>query len=279
MTEWAFLLVLAAGCLHALWNFWVKTSSGDLATVWIGLGIAGGILAIPAIALTDRESLTLRALWPIAATSAAHAVYFSALSIAYRHGHISVVYPVSRGLGVVIVAVAAPPLLGDATGTITLIGVALVALCAAAVGLSGRQAGRAAPGLAWAVLTGLSIGAYSLVDKLGAQRLGPLPYLAALCLGTFTLMAPWAWRGLRSRADVLPRLLPGARIGFASMVTYAMVLYALRVSNAPSVLAVRECSVIAGSLLGWWLLHEPLGRAKLIAILGIVAGIVLIRLA
>jgi hypothetical protein len=41
----AFALVVAAACLHALWNLAAKRVAGNLGVLWLGLCLAGVALA------------------------------------------------------------------------------------------------------------------------------------------------------------------------------------------------------------------------------------------
>src|SRR5438094_436583 len=56
-----------------------------------------------------------------------------------------------------------------------------------------RGGGRPRPrgaGTAWALLTGLLIATYSIVDKAGVTRLHPLPYIALMGHGMSALLTP-----------------------------------------------------------------------------------------
>src|SRR5207245_3211470 len=56
-----------------------------------------------------------------------------------------------------------------------------------------RGGGRPRPrgaGTVWALLTGLLIATYSIVDKAGVTRLHPLPYIALMGLGMSALLTP-----------------------------------------------------------------------------------------
>ena len=45
MNRTAFALVVAAACLHALWNLAAKRVAGNLGVLWLGLCLAGVALA------------------------------------------------------------------------------------------------------------------------------------------------------------------------------------------------------------------------------------------
>ena len=133
-----------------------------------------------------------RAAWPfLVATSSIHAAYFYALGRAYGSGEFSLVYPIARGLGVALVPVAAVFLLDERPSPLGALGVLLVV--AGIVGINVASAGPRRlmnAGTGWALVTGLSIAAYSLVDKAGVARLHPVPYIAILGVGMCLLLVP-----------------------------------------------------------------------------------------
>ena len=159
--------------------------------------------------------------WPfLVATILVHAVYFYALSRAYGSGDFSLVYPIARGLGVALVPLGALIFLDERLSPLGALGVALVSLHFLALALVAVGAGivginlrhvSAAPsvgetrrrraGIGWAVVTGLTVCAYSLVDKAGVARLNPLPYLAIMGVGMSLVLFP----AVRGRPGALRR--------------------------------------------------------------------------
>ena len=55
MSTYAFTLVTAAACLHALWNLMAKRVSGNLGVLWLGLCAASVMLAPFAAASAMRS--------------------------------------------------------------------------------------------------------------------------------------------------------------------------------------------------------------------------------
>src|SRR5260221_2410473 len=97
------LAVLGAALLHAGWNALLKSSSDkqlDTVAISVGAGIMG--LAVAAWLPPPAEQS-----WPwLAASTAVHILYFAFLAGAYRWGELSYAYPIMRGGGPVIVALA-----------------------------------------------------------------------------------------------------------------------------------------------------------------------------
>ena len=64
----------------------------------------------------------------------------------------------------------------------------------------------------------------------------------------------------------------------AALVSYVLVLQALRTAQVSYVVAVRQCSVLFAVAFAVWALSERPNRARVTGTLGTVAGVVLIAL-
>ena len=221
----------------------------------------------------------------MAATTALHAVYFYTLGRAYRHGDFSRVYPMSRGVGVAVVPVIGYAAFGEVVSPLGAAGIALVVLGVIALQWApGAAPGSGSPGsragTVWAILTGLTIAAYSVVDKGGVARLNPVPYLVLLGLGSSALLAPVAVRqpgGLRAEWAVNARhILVASAMNLSA---YLLVLFAFRLTKVGYVVAARELSIVFSAVIGsWWLGEGRLG-GRLAGAAVILAGVVCIALA
>jgi len=214
---------------------------------------------------------------------AIHAVYFFALGRAYRHGGFSRVYPIARGLGVALVPIVALLLFDEwlsplGTLGVTLVVAGIVSLSLAAGG--GPALTRAGRGTAWALLTGLTIAAYSLVDKAGVARLHPVPYIALMGLGMSVLLAPvvLADRGALAREWKFNwRTILGA--SSMNLTSYLLVLFAFRLSKVGYVVAARELSILFSALIGSLWLGEGRLPARLAGASVVLAGVVCVAFA
>jgi drug/metabolite transporter (DMT)-like permease len=281
----ALALVVGAALLHSVWNALAKRARIPVVFLWWSVTLASlGFLPLGAW-LVWRHGLPAAALPFVAATIALHAVYFYALGRAYRHGDFSRVYPMSRGLGVAVVPVIGYAAFREAVSPLGAAGIALVVVGVvalqrvpgAATG-SGSAASSAATG--WAVLTGLTIAAYSVVDKGGVARLNPVPYLVLMGLGSSALLAAVAVRqpgGLRAEWAVnARRILVAAAMNLSA---YLLVLFAFRLSKVGYVVAARELSIVFSAVIGSWWLGEGRLRARLAGAAVILAGVVCVALA
>ena len=164
----AFQLVILAATLHAVWNFATKKIAGDLAVIWIGLVMAC-ITFTPFIFFLAPDQMAFQKVYPhIIASGVIHAVYFFALAKAYEYGDISVVYPIARGSGIAGTAIAAFLLLQETISPIGVIGILAISV---GIFLLGLKNGRQKHGILFALLVGLMIISYSIVDKLAVENI------------------------------------------------------------------------------------------------------------
>jgi drug/metabolite transporter (DMT)-like permease len=282
----ALLLVLAAAAIHATWNALTKRAQDQLAFLWSSVSLATLVLLPAGWALLPPEGVP-GAAWPfLVATSVIHAVYFYVLGRAYGSGEFSLVYPIARGLGVALVPLAAFFFLDERPSPLGALGVLLVV--AGIVGINLSSAGLTSAGLSslmsagtgWALVTGLSIAAYSLVDKAGVARLHPVPYIAILGVGMSLLLVPAMVR----RRVALARewqtnwraILVASTLNLTS---YLLVLFAFRLSKAGYVVAAREISIVLSVVIGrLWFGERGLG-ARFAAASLVLAGVICVALA
>ena len=293
----ALLLVLAAAAIHASWNALTKRAQDQLAFLWSSVSLATLVLLPVGWGFLPREGVPAAA-WPfLAATSVIHAVYFYLLGRAYGSGEFSLVYPIARGLGVALVPFAAffflderPSALGALGVLLVVAGIVGINLSSAGLSSAGRSAsvGSAAAGprrlmsagTGWALVTGLSIAAYSLVDKAGVARLHPVPYIAILGVGMSLLLVPAM---VRRRAALTREWRTNWRAilvaSTLNLTSYLFVLFAFRLSKAGYVVAAREISIVLSVAIGrLWFGERGVGR-RLAAASLVLAGVICVALA
>ena len=161
------VIVIGAGALHAVWNAIAK-QLGDRVMVFALMGIpltlAGG-LAVAVAGMPAGAAVTLAI-----ASAVIHIGYDLALMNSYRLGSYNQVYPIARGTSPLVVAAGAYLFVGERLGAVPLTGVAVLAFGLMGLALSaGRLARPDLPAVGVAVLTGLTIAAYTIVDGLGVR--------------------------------------------------------------------------------------------------------------
>ena len=272
-------LVLLAAVAHAAWNGWLKKSSPDFAGLaamsigWLILGVIGLLF----VGLPDGSH------WPyLLLTTVVHTIYATLLVSAYRHGELSLTYPIARGTGPLIVALAAPFLLNETLEEPHLLAVALIVAGILIIGLAGAGASlRERHAILLSLATGVAIGLYTLIDAAGA-RAGSSPHTYSAWLFVLTAIALLAVTGFvhgTATCKLLrPHLRHGIAIGILSAVAYSIVLWAMTVAPAALVAAVRETSILFAALIGWRFLGERITRLRWLGVALTAVGLVVARL-
>jgi uncharacterized membrane protein len=270
-------LVLLAACCHAIWNAYVKASEDRLAgLVSINLtGAASGPLMIPFVPAPDAETWTL-----IGLSVPVHIFYKLLLAKAYRHGDLTQVYPVVRGVAPLAVWMIALLILSERLSPTELGGMAFI--CTGIVTMAAERTHvprLALRSLAIAILTGLTIAGYTVIDGLGSRQ-GPTPFSFAAWLfvldgGLFALLA-WYWRGSKLWTTVRLGWQAGLASGVVAVGSYGVFLWALSRGAMGTIAALRETSVLFAALIGVMFLGERVGFLRVVATVLITSGIVLI---
>ncbi|MFV2093379.1 MAG: EamA family transporter [Hyphomicrobiales bacterium] len=274
MTTFALTLVLIAALLHALWNAIVKIAD-DRA---VGLAMVSAIHLAAGIVMVWMFGLPAPASWPyLIASILIHYAYYVFLFISYRLGDLSQVYPISRGVAPVLVALGASAFAGDTLSVGMWVGIVVVSLGIAILSAAGWATTPRAPVLA-ALATGLIIALYSVVDGIGVRlSQNPFGYIGWLFVGELPVSLLVIYRR-RHQLQVLSSrvLVLGVFGGLFSVLAYALVLYTKTIAPIGAVSAVRESSVIVAALIGTMLLGEHHWRQRVgaAAIVGI--GIIII---
>jgi drug/metabolite transporter (DMT)-like permease len=275
-----FLAVLFAALCHAGWNALIKVGLDPLSTTTL-IAIGSAVVAVVCLPFAGMPAA---AAWPWLIVSALiHVFYFAALIEAYRTGDLGQVYPIARGSAPLMTATASLVFVGEHLSLASWSGI--VALAVGVLLLSARggrtltHIDRRAVG--FALLTALTICAYSVVDGLGARASrNPQSYVLWLLVGNVLLLVPYAlWRDGR---DVIPAMhrfwLRGLAGGALQTLSYGIALWAMTLAPIAIVASLRETSVLFGAAIAVIVLKEPLRAVRIGAALLIVAGLVLIRL-
>ncbi|HEU4364499.1 MAG TPA: EamA family transporter [Candidatus Krumholzibacteria bacterium] len=281
MTLGLFALILLAACLHAGWNFFAKRAGGSLTVLWLG-AVVSTLATLPvAIAVQWGQPLSTEGVLIGTGSGVIHGVYWWGLARMYRHGDISLAYPIARGSGVMGTAVGAALLVRDPMSLTGVAGIASVSLGVLALGFQRRQSGVRARAVALALLTGASITGYSLIDDQGVEHMSPPVYLA-IETGVGAAIVGLAGRR-RLRVSIAPMYRAHAAtvwiVGIVSPLTYLVILFAYSLGPVGYVVAVREFSVVIAAILGARFLGERIGFWRRAGIALVVAGMVLIKIA
>ena len=274
MSLWVFFALLAAAVLHAGWNALVRRDP-DRSAAAIAMAAGGAVVGI--VLTPFLPPLKLAAVPYLLGSSAIHFAYYALIARAYRHGELSVAYPIMRGLAPLIVTIAAITFVEPASRNV-LIGVVVVATGIVSLGADGLR--RQHRGVAAAVSNAFVIAAYTLVDGLGARASGaPATYVAWILFGggVATVVGQYLIQG-QAIIDGMTKRVPVALIGGAmGYGAYAVALWAMTIAPIGAVAAVRESSVLFATAIGAIFLHEKFGKLRWLAAALVVAGLVLVK--
>jgi len=289
MTAVSLILVLLAAVAHASWNLLLKRADDPEVFAWCLLVVATVLLAPLGVVLFSYNSVDVTGLWFILATIALHVLYFNLLARGYVQGDLSLVYPVARGMGPMLVPVLAVVFLNEKIEPLAIVGIAAIIGGIYTISWWGNfhQLLRSpllflkSAGMRYAVLTGLTIAVYSIVDKEGVGHVQPLLYMYFLTIGTAAMLAPYVLfhKGVKSvRTEWRANAVPITIAGLFTFAAYGLVLTAFSLSRVSYVAPAREVGIVIGVMLGVFLLKEPFGRGRLLGSGFVVAGLALIAL-
>lgn len=269
--------VLLAALLHATWNA-IAHGIGDRLAGFALIGIAYTVVSAPVTLAVDVPTAQA---WPlIVASAAVHALYQLALLTSYRLGEFSQVYPFARGTSPLVVIAVTTGLLGQALAPAELIGAVVVSLGLLGFALVGGIPTRQdMPALASALLTGLLIATYTIIDGFGVRSTDMLGYAAWLFLlqGPVMPVVGFVVRGRQFGPQLRPFVRTGLTGGAVSLAAYGIVLWAQTAGALGPIAALRETSIVFGAVIGAAVFGERLGTARAVAAVVVVAGIVLIN--
>jgi drug/metabolite transporter (DMT)-like permease len=269
----AVAFALAAAVVHATWNTLVARARDPQAATALG-GVIGALVLVPFAALTWRVD---PAALPFAFASAViHVGYFAFLARGYALGELSTVYPLARGSAPVLVLVGAALVLGETPSVVQALGVVAVGAGVLLV-RGGLGAGADRAGELLGLLVGVTIAAYTVVDKRGVEDAAALPYLLLL-EGPSALVYLAMVSRARGRA-VLGELGPvTVMAGIGMVAAYGLVLAALQRGPAAGVAATRETSILIATIFGAVFLHARVTGVRLLGAAAIVAGVAAVAL-
>jgi drug/metabolite transporter (DMT)-like permease len=282
-----FVLVAGAAVLHVTWNVILKTAGDPLRAAAVGMAAAASVICPAAVVIwlvTGQPEVPARTLGLSLVSGFGEALYFSFLASAYRRGDLSLVYPLARGTAPLLAVAIGVAVLGERLSPLGFAGVA--ALLTGILVLQRpwqylRAAGRASGGAAgFALLTGVTIAAYSAVDSVAVKGTTAVTYAGLIwASGTIFLWAyVWLYRrrggAVMAADDARFSTRRAATGGLITLGAYLLILAAFRVAPLTAVAPLRESAIVLASAWGTFRLREAINRTDAIRRLG-AAGLVL----
>jgi drug/metabolite transporter (DMT)-like permease len=298
MSVLAAILLSVSALLHAGWNLLGKKSHPTTAFFLVATGfsflILSPLLFIYAPTLT-KLPLTIWLL--VAATGLFQAIYLWGLAGAYRHGVISIAYPLLRSLPIFFIALFTTLFnQGSELTTFSLLGMILIAMGCFLIPIRSLHHINRSLFLnlscLFAVFSAIGTIGYTIIDNHALMLLREMKTLdlsvgeISILYLSFQASSASLWLLIimfnkSSRQDLKKELkvnlLNTALTGLAMTVTYFLVLVSMAyVDNLSYVVVFRQLSIPIAVILGIYLLKEYKSRFKLLGTTLMFGGIMLI---
>ncbi|MEP7003049.1 MAG: DMT family transporter [Chloroflexota bacterium] len=285
MTAFALSLVLASAVAHATWNLFAKRAGGGIPFLWLALALSIPLYAPAAFVVLLVTGATIGPAviaWTFV-NAGLNVAYFIFLQRGYRAGDLSIVYPLARGTGPVLATIGAIILFGERPTPLAIMGA--IAIAVGVLVLTGdprklRQRGVGAA-VGYALLTGVTIAAYTLWDKRGVSGLliPPILYEWGSNVWRVLILSPLALpRWPEIQAQWSANRTPAIAVAILSPLAYMLVLTALVVSPVSYVAPAREIGILFGVILGARSLAEADPARRSFAAVLMVGGVIALAL-
>lgn len=278
MSGFVMTAVLFAALMHASWNAIVKSSPDKyLDTVMVTAGAAlVSAATLPFLPAPAPGS------WPcLFASVVIHLAYFALVAAAYRTGELSYVYPIMRGSAPLMTAIVAAFLLRERLGIGGWGGVLLISAGILLLAANQWHRGRFERSQTlFALGNAAVIVVYTLVDGIGTRLSGnAFSYVGWLLLLDGGLLLAYALARRRQAlfAQARSRWHLALGGGICTWASYSIALWAMTRAPVAMVAALRETSVIFGTIIAALVLREKFGATRYAAALLVCAGAAALR--
>lgn len=298
LSKIAIVLILMSALIHAAWNLIAKRIS-PTAGFFLIANLAGAWIFFPWMIISPGivHGIDGRVWAFVILTGLFQALYCISLAGAYRHGDLSISYPISRSLPVILVPLAAILLgRGNLLGIWFFLGAMLVLVGGTLVSFdeirSLKRRFVLSGILPLALCAAIGTTGYSLVDDhalriirgdLVGQVYGTVP--VTLVYAFLEGLACAAWIGIyilltgKSSGDNRVPAGWAAGAGVLMYLTYGMVLLAMAYARDVSlIVAFRQVSILIGALMGFTFLRESASIVKILGLTIMFAGLAAVAL-
>jgi drug/metabolite transporter (DMT)-like permease len=272
-------VVLFGAFLHAAWNVFIRAATDKHLTT-VQVAGSAGLLTACWLPFTPAPAVPS---WPyLTASVLIHVVYFSFVAQLYRKTDLSFAYPIMRGSAPALSAVVALLLLSESPSSGGWSGLLLVSAGIIILAGDSWRSGslRFSPTMLALANAGVIV-AYTLVDGVGVRLSGnPAGYTGWLFFLTAIplFVMYFATERLKGVKQLWTNCGKGLMGGACSVGSYGLALWAMTQAPIALVAALREPSVVFGTLLAAGFLRERVTPLRYLSILVVTAGAVAIKM-
>lgn len=264
-------LILTSAVMHAVWNAAVRRSPDRFATV-VFVTSFGGLLYLPFIGFAPLPSPEL---WPwIGASAVSHLCYQLCLARMMDKGALTLVYPIARGTGPLIVALFAFFFMADGLRPAQL---AAIMVLVSGIFLTARpdpsNTTDQRPAIFAALATGITIASYTIIDGIAVRQADEaLTFVlwSGITAAPMVFIVGLKQRGTKMLTSSLKVWRQGLPASFMAHGGYALALFAFSLGELGEIAALRETSIVFATLIGTLWLKEKTGPRRIAAI-GLIA--------
>lgn len=278
-------VVLLAALLHAFWNTAVKGHS-DKIIMMLMIAVTQASIALLMVPILGFPSA---ATWPwLLAAAIPHTTYKIAIAKAYDVGDMTRIYPISRGLSIVLVTVSSVFLLKEDISSLGLLGISAIAVGVFCLSVkeSGDVLNLSLKAIFLCVIAGFSVALYSLLDAIGVRvseneiTLDSIATFSAWLFifdGIGMMLFMFWYRGADAFKSLPQTGIRGIVAGCIAFACFWIAIWAFAYAPVAVVAALRETSVLFSLVLGKVILSETVTPRRIVFAALVLGGVTMLQ--
>lgn len=243
------------------------------------LNVSAAILSIPLLFLVPApEGID----WAfITASVMVHLAYQLSLARMMGSADYSLVYPISRGLGPLVVTLAAFFLLSEDLNPQQFLSIIVIISGAVLAGFASAEQFRMPPmnAVLWACLVGLLIGVYTTLDGTAVKRMSPFTFIFWSNILIMPPMMLFLYRieGRKFTQRLVTSTPRGLVMTAIAYTGYTLALFAFHFGSLAETAALRETSILFAAAIGALWLKEKISKGRVLGIVLIALGAIALK--
>ena len=258
-----------------------KKFAGNYSIIYLSF-VGGTLLTLyPAVVhWPESNQVFIDNAWWLAVSCLVHGIYGFVLSYTYFYGDISTLYPLVRGSGVALAVIVSIFWVGEFFNGYLAAGVVAVIGGIALLSYKRNRKETRLLGVLLAVICGLFIATYTVVDKVLVDQIHPITVLFILQGSSGLMFLPYV---LTSRLPELRNTIKHhwkstAYVCGAATLSYSIILYVFQNADVSRVATVRETAVVFGAVGGYLIFKESFSLLRLLGVIMVAFGIIMVKL-